>query len=121
MLRRVRFALAFCSFAVATALPPVASAAPDSIIRADDLVVFGRVKGLNYESLDEFSMNAQITARLTITRVVRGRPPSSVLTIKYIAHTDYARDRTFRFHLRRSRDGVWLACSEDGARGYICR
>jgi hypothetical protein len=102
-------------------LPLVASAARDSSIQADDLVVFGRVQGLNYESLDEFSMDAQITARLTITRVVRGRPPSSVLTIKYIAHTDYAQDRIFRFHLRRSQEGGWLACSDDGGRGYICR
>jgi hypothetical protein len=106
---------------MATAFPPVVGAARDSVTRADDLVVFGRVKGLNYESLDEFSMDAQITARLTVTRVVRGHPPSSVLTIKYIAHTDYAQDRTFRFHLRRSQKGVWLACSDDGGRGYICR
>jgi len=120
-MRRVRLALALCSFVLATTFLPVAGAARESSIQADDLVVFGRVKGLNYESLDEFSMNAQITARLTITRVVRGRPPSSVLTIKYIAHTDYAQDRTFRFHLRRSREGVWLACSDDGGRGSVCQ
>jgi hypothetical protein len=106
---------------LATTLPPVAGVARGSSIQADDLVVFGRVKGLNYESLDEFSMDAQITARLTITRVVRGRPPSPVLTIKYIAHTDYAKDRIFRFHLRRSQEGGWPACSDDGGLGYICR
>lgn len=113
--------MALCSFVLATTLPPVAGVARDSSIQADDLIVFGRVKGLSYGSLDEFSMDAQITARLTITRVVRGRPSSSVLTIKYIAHTDYAQDRIFRFHLRRSREGAWLACSDDGGRGYICR
>jgi hypothetical protein len=119
-MRPVRFALAFCSFVLAATFPPVVGAARESSIRTDDLVVFGRVKGLDYESLDEFSMNAQITARLTITRVIRGRPPSPVLTIKYIAHTDYAKDRIFRFHLRRSQE-VWLACSDGQGRGYVCR
>jgi len=119
-MRRVRFVLALGAFVMATTLSPVA-VARDSSGQADDLVVFGRVKGLNYESLDEFSIDARITARLTITRVVRGRPPSSVLTIKYIAHTDYAQDRTFRFHLRRSQEGVWLACSDGVGRGYVCR
>lgn len=86
-------------------LPPAAAFARDSGVRADDLVVFGRVKGLKYESLDELFMNTRITARLTITRVVSGRPPSRILTIEYIAHTDYVEDRPFRFHLRRC-----LAC-----------
>lgn len=120
MVRRVKVALAFCSMAAMT-LPPAAAFARDFGVRADDLVVFGRVKGLRYESLDELSMNARITARLTISRVVSGRPPSRGLTIKYITHTDYAEDRPFRFHLRRWRRGVWLACSNGVGRGYICR
>ena len=87
----------------------------------NDLVVFGHVETLDYEPIDELAMNARITARLTITRVVSGRPPSAVLTIKYIAHSDLARDRDFRFRLQRSEDGGWVACNDEGARGYICR
>jgi hypothetical protein len=88
---------------------------------SDDLVVFGRVKSLDYEPLDELAIDGRITARLTITRVISGRPPAAVLTISYIAHTDLASDQEFRFHLRRSQQGVWLACAEGGSRGYVCR
>lgn len=120
-MQRMRFALVPYLFFVAMTLPPTIGFARDSSIRTEDLVVWGRVKSLDYEALDEFGFNGQITARLTITRVVRGRPPSSVLTIKYIAHTNYVEDRAFRFHLRRSKDGAWLACSDGGGRGYVCR
>ena len=90
--------------------------------KAGDLDVYGRVHGLSFECLDEFCLSSSITARLTITRVVRGRPPARELTIKYIAHGDYSADTDFRFHLRPSAaEGAWLACQNGGGQGFICR
>lgn len=87
-----------------------------------DIIVFGTVDTLRYESFDDdLTMDGQFTARLTITRVVKGRPPSSTLTIKYIAHTDRPADYVGRYHLRRSKNGIWLACKGRGGRGYICQ
>jgi hypothetical protein len=106
---------------VLLALPGLSAACahiPDA--RSDDLVVFGRVKSLGYEPLDELGINGQITAQLTIMRVISGRPPTRVLTIRYIDHTDLMGDREFRFHLRRSPEGVWLACADGAGRGYAC-
>jgi hypothetical protein len=120
-LARVRIALTLSTFVLAATLAPAAGSARDSSIRANDLVVFGKAKSLKYQALDEFGLNGQITARLTIIRVVHGRPPSPVLTIKYIAHSDLNEDRALRFHLRRSKDQIWLVCNEGGGRGYICR
>ena len=108
-------------FILAAALAPDAGAAPVSFNKATDLVVFGRVTTLSYEVLDEFGMNSAIVARLTITRVVRGRPPSSVLTIKYVGHSALVADHEFRFHLRPSKEGTWLVCNDSGGIGYICR
>ena len=120
-MQRVRFALTLFAFVLTATLAPVAGSARDSRIRADDLIVFGQAKGLKYQALDEYGLDGQFTAQLTITRVVHGRPPSSVLTIKYIAHTDLDEDRALRFHLRRSKDQIWLVCNDGGGRGYICR
>ena len=90
--------------------------------KAGDRDVYGRVQGLRFEGLDEFCMSSSITARLTITRVVRGRPPARELFIKYIAHGDYRADMEFRFHLRPSgAEGAWLACQNGRGQGFICR
>jgi hypothetical protein len=99
----------------------VVGCAHSSDIPTNDLVAVGTVETLHYETLDTLGANGQFTARLYISRVLTGRAPASVLPIKYIAHTSFARDREFQFHLRRSPEGVWLACS-DGAesRGYNC-
>ena len=117
----MRFVLALCTSFLAATFAPVARSAPITPNKATDLVVFGRVTTLNYEVLDDLGMSTAITAQLTITRVVRGRPPSSVLTIKYIAHSDRVPDREFRFHLRRSKQGIWLACKDSVGVGYVCR
>ena len=117
----MRFGLALGAFILAATLGPAAGAAPVSFNKATDLVVFGRVTTLSYEVLDEFGINTAITARLTIKRVVRERPPSSVLTIKYIGHSALVADREFRFHLRPSKEGTWLVCNDRGGPGYICR
>jgi len=108
------------TFTVATGFVPIAGCAHVPAYNGSDLVVFGTVETLNYEAIDELAMNGRFTARLTINRVDKGRPPSSLMTIKYIAHADFERDREFRFHLQRSHDGTWLACKDQGV-GYICR
>jgi len=54
------------------------------------------------------------------SRAERGHPPSSVLTIRYIAHTDFAKDYEFGFRVRPDSNGKYLVCSEDGGRGYVC-
>ncbi|MEG3179322.1 hypothetical protein [Sphingomonas sp. LT1P40] len=97
------------------------TAAGSSLVRdAGDLVVFGKLDQQEYsESLDELGLNGLITARLRITRVVSGRPPSELLRIQYIAHTYRSQGRAFLFHLRRSDDGTYLVCGE-GGRGFIC-
>lgn len=89
---------------------------------SSDLIVLGHARTLTYEPLDEFGMSVVMTARLTITRVVKGRAPSSVLTVKYIAHEDLPANQDRRFHLRRAKDGTYLVCRDPrGGRGYICR
>jgi len=104
---------------LAIAFVPSAASARDGW-KQGDLDVYGRVTRLSYESLGDNSWDVAFTARLTITRVVRGRPPARDLTVKYIAHTDLRHDRDFRFHLRQSESGVWLRCGIDGGKGYVC-
>ena len=81
----------------------------------------GHVQTLGVEPSadDVFAMNAIFTGQLSITRVISGRPPSSLLTVKYIAHMDRPGDE-MRFHLRRSHDGIWFVCNDGKGRGYIC-
>lgn len=112
---------ALYTFTAVAILAAVAGCAHDGNSPTTDLVVFGKVRTLAYEPLDDLG-DSQITARITITRVLSGRPPSSVLTIKYIAHAGLTPDQEFRFHLQRSTEGIWLVCSGgEGRRGYICR
>ena len=110
------------AFILAAALTALSSCLHNANVSNTDLVVVGQVRTLSYEPLDEFGISGVMTARLTIARVLKGRPPSPVLTIKYIAHTDLAADQEFRFHLRRTTDGNYIACRDRrGVRGYICR
>ncbi len=109
-------------FALAAALTTSSGCVHDAGVPSTDLIVFGQVSTLDhFEPLDEFGMSGVIKARLTITRVVKGRAPSSVLTVKYIAHMDMPADQDFRFHLRRADDGSYLVCrGERGGSGYHC-
>ena len=109
------------AFTVAAALTASSSCVHNADVRTTDLVVFGHVSTLGYEPLDEFGMSGLMTARLTISRVLKGRAPSPVLTIKYMAHTVLPADLEIRFHLRRSKDGIYLVCRDPrGGRGFIC-
>jgi hypothetical protein len=85
-----------------------------------DLVVTGYASTRAFEALDEFGMSSDITAELRISKVLRGHAPSHVLTIRYIAHTDWPKGLELRFHLRRSSTATWLVCKEGNGLGYIC-
>ena len=118
---QVRYASFFCTAALTPMLSVLPGCAHRSTAVAQDLVVRGQVETLSYEALDELGLNGRMTARLTITRVISGRPPSPVLTVRYIAHSYLPADRSVRLRLRRSDEDTWLICSESGGRGYICR
>lgn len=110
----------FTRVAVLTLLGLTTACAHTPDVETNDLVVLGRVERIAYEPLDELSTDGLFTARLTLTRVIRGRPPSSVMTIRYVAHTDLVSDRDFRFRLHRSAGGDWLVCAKPGERGFAC-
>jgi hypothetical protein len=104
---------------LAAAMAPLASCAPVARDRTSDLVVYGLVEDVDHEVLDEWGINVAITAKLSITRVVRGTPPSRSLTIKYITHSGIPPGHAVRLRLRYSKEGYWLVCAE-GGRGYRC-
>ena len=109
------------AFTVAAALTASSGCVHNADVPNADLVVIGHVSTLGYEPLDELGMSGVTTARLTINRVLKGRAPSPVLTIKYIAHSDLPADLEIRFHLRRSKDGIYLVCRDPRVgRGFIC-
>lgn len=98
-----------------------AAAQRDARVRPGDLIVMGYASTRSYEALDEFGMSGAMTAKLRILKVLRGRAPSRIVTIRYIAHMDLPKDRALRFHLRRSSSGTWLVCKQGGGQGYICK
>jgi integration host factor subunit beta len=111
--------LSLLALILALVLAPAASARRDGG-KTGDLVLFGKLENLDYQALDEFGLNGRMTARLRVTRVVRGHVSSPVLMIRYIAHTNLPEDSELRFHLRRDDDDTYMVCG-DGGRGYICR
>jgi hypothetical protein len=94
---------------------------PASPVRDGDLVVMGYARTRAYEVLDEYGMSTAITADLRVSRVIRGRAPSRILTIRYIAHGNLRDDLELRFHLRPTPAGTWLVCKQGDGQGYICR
>jgi hypothetical protein len=116
----MRFPIPHLAILAAT-LVQVAACAHTAPTGAGDIVVAGYVEGVSDEVLDELGMNVLFTGRLRVTRVLRGTPPSSPLTIRYIAHTPYASDRVLKLRLRPWGDDAWVVCQPPGGRGYICR
>jgi hypothetical protein len=107
--------------AVTVMLSVVVGCVHTADVSTNDLVAVGTVETMHYEPLGDLGANGVFTARLSISRVINGRAPASVLRIKYIAHTNLAQNREFQFHLRRSTEGVWLACNHGAeSRGYNC-
>lgn len=112
-----KLAFALGVFALIAVFVPGTGAAR---IARRDLVVVGRVKTVDYAALDDFGLNGQMTGQLTITRTLRGRPPSTQLTVRYIAHSYLPEESELRFHLRSAKNGIWLVCKQGEGRGYIC-
>ena len=89
--------------------------------RKSDLVVVGVIERQKFVGMtDELGMNSVIEARVRVRRIEKGHLRSSVLTVRYIAHTAYSRDNLeHRFRLLSTADGKYLVCSE-GGRGFVC-
>ncbi|WP_428678637.1 hypothetical protein [Sphingopyxis sp.] len=86
-----------------------------------ELVVIGTLKNLNFRPDNDWMVTTgSATAELRVTRVLSGRPPSRVLKIQYLAHMYWRENVEGRFRLRRSDEGIYLVCSENGGVGYVC-
>jgi integration host factor subunit beta len=88
-----------------------------------DLEVVGRVRNLHYEPIhdpDDLLGHGWITARVRISRVVRGRSPSRLITVRYIAHSFRYGGRPVRLRLRADGSGTYTVCAEPGGEGLIC-
>ena len=104
---------------LAAALLSSAGPAQQSSLHDDEVVVMGRLDNQRDDGTEPSLWDSIFIARLHVTQVLRGRIPSKVLTIKYIAHSERSEDQEFHFHLRRKRDGTYLACG-DGGVGFVC-
>ena len=89
-----------------------------------DLEVVGRLlRNLDYESIsdpNDLLGHGWVTARLRISRVLRGRTSSRVITIRYLAHTYRAEHSSMRLRLRANANGIYTVCAEPGGIGLIC-
>ena len=89
-----------------------------------DLEVFGRLqKNLEcqlIEDPDDILGHCWVTARFRISRVIRGRAPSLLITIRYLAHTYRLEDRLIRLRLRANSSGTYIVCAEPGGEGLRC-
>ncbi len=103
---------------VATQTPVTARSQPPP-----DLEVVGRLKNLHYEPIydpDDILGHGWITARLRISRVLRGRPASRLITIRYLAHTYRYERSLIRLRLRANAKGIYIVCAEPGGIGLVC-
>lgn len=99
------------------------SAANGPSAPAPDLEVVGRLTNLGYEPVDDpndMLGHGWITARLRISRVLRGRLVSRSITVRYLAHTDRAESVPVRLRLRAGKDGGYFVCAARGEDGLIC-
>jgi hypothetical protein len=88
-----------------------------------DLEVVGRLKNFDYEAIDDpedLLGHGWITARLRILRVVRGRSPSRLITIRYLAHTYRNESSPVRLRLRGNANGTYTVCATSGGDGLVC-
>ena len=103
----------------------VASQSPASVRPQPppDLEVIGQLKNLDYESIDDpddLLGHGWVTARLSISRVLRGRSASRLITVRYLAHTYRAEGSPVRLRLRENANGTYTVCAEPGGNGLIC-
>ncbi|MDG2534475.1 hypothetical protein P6144_12505 [Sphingomonas sp. HITSZ_GF] len=88
-----------------------------------ELLVEGRLENLGYAPLDDpddLLGHGVITARLHISRVVRGHVRGSVITVRYVAHTYLQGRARAVYRLRRDESGAYLLCGPRGGTGYVC-
>ena len=89
-----------------------------------DLEVFGRLQQnlecQPIEDPDDILGHCWITARFRISRVVRGRAPSRLITIRYLAHTYRVEGRLIRLKLRANASGTNTVCAVPGGEGLRC-
>lgn len=88
-----------------------------------DLEVVGRLKNLSYDPLDDpddLLGHGWVTARLHITRVLRGRLASRLITVRYLAHTYRTETSAVRLRLRAGADGTYTVCAEPSDNGLRC-
>ena len=89
-----------------------------------DLEVVGRLRNLRWEHVDDpedLLGHGWATAEFRISRVLRGRAPSRLITIRYFGHT-YLTDRhPIRLRLRANGNGIYLVCARPGREGVVCR
>lgn len=88
----------------------------------DEVIVQGRLENLGYEPLDvpdDLIGHGIITANLHISRVLRGRVAAPVITVRYIEHGYLQSGPTFRYRLKKTRDGSYLICASGGT-GFRC-
>jgi integration host factor subunit beta len=89
-----------------------------------DLEVVGRLlRNVGYESIDDpddLLGHGWITAHFRITRAVHGRPPSRLITIRYLAHSYRPANSTMQLRLRADVNGTYTVCAEPGGEGLVC-
>jgi len=90
---------------------------------ARDVIVIGRIENLSYKLVydpEDLLGHGWITARLHVTRVLRGYAPSSVLSVRYFAHSYSYGKGDVRLHLRRRSKSTYVICADRGE-GVRCR
>lgn len=89
-----------------------------------DLEVVGQiVRNLDYEGTDDpddLIGHGWITAHFQITQTLRGRPPSRLITIRYLSHTYRRAHATIRLKLRANANGTHTVCAEPGGFRLVC-
>jgi integration host factor subunit beta len=87
------------------------------------LEAVGRLRNLHYESIydpEDILGHGWITAQFRISRVLRGRPTSRLITIRYLAHTYRSERSPIRLRLRANPNGAYTVCAEPGGDGLVC-
>jgi hypothetical protein len=72
------------------------------------------------EDPDDLLGHGWVTAHFRITRAVRGKPPSHLITIRYLAHTYRLANSPMRLRLRVNANGIYTVCAEPGGQGLVC-
>lgn len=89
-----------------------------------DVIAIGTLEDQTYKSmsLPQQSMEYGIfTAQFRVTRVIKGRLPTSTVTVSYLGMTPFAENYVHRFRLRPfgERTG-YIICAEPGRSGVRC-